>query len=168
LLLAILACALIILAPLPAFAYEVPPPVHRTVDVIIDINALLYVDYQPVPVQFEVTETEMNAGFMDLEDGGTLKWCTNGAWEMWIWRSAWVTDIGDPLLDLSLGYCYTTPYGWSLQDPYPITTTRKRWICYPSGGCYELTDFIWHLGGLSTTTHKGNYGCDVYFELVDP
>lgn len=174
LLLAILAFGIIVLAPLPAFAYEPPTePVEDSVIINVDISAFLWIDYTGEIVQFEVDWHEID----DWEDGSVLVkteddllWCANGDWWINIWRSEWVVigDVGDPNLDLWLEYRYQDEEGDEGGQFYQITTTPTL-IEEGEMGCFGVYDFDWHLKKLNFwETHKGNYQCIVYFDLWDP
>jgi len=174
-LLAILAAGIIVLTSSPAVAYVKPAPVSASVPVPVDVASNICISYQPEPVEFEVTAADMAHGCIQVEyPDSTLKWCSNGPWQLNIWRSGW--DIlppgyGDPNFDLCLGFTYYDPLtGETQQDPVLVGTTPKPngWKCSKNPACRELTDFVWVLCGLTPTTLKGNYGCTVIFEISDP
>lgn len=174
-LLAILVFGIIVLAPLPAFAYD-PPTEGMEVEVVLklDIQAYLWIDYTgDGPIMFEVDWSQID----DLEDGSVLVkteddllWCANGDWWIDIYRSDWeiVGDVGDPNLELWIEYRYQEEEGDNGGQFTHITTTPTK-IEEGVMGCYGVYDFDWHLKKLSIfKTHKGNYTCIVYFELWDP
>lgn len=174
-LLAFLLFGIIVLAPLPAFAYD-PPTDGLEVEVVleVDIQAYLWIDYTGDGcIQFEVDWSQID----DLEDGSVqvqteddLLWCVNGDWWIDIFRSDWevVGDVGDPNLELWIEYRYQEDEGESGGQFTQITTTPTK-IEEGAMGCFAIYDFDWKIKKLSIyTTHKGNYTCTVYFELWDP
>ena len=159
LLLALMACALLLAFPLPAFA------VAEQVDVTVTIGQILEVDYTgPDVIEFVIGLPELLKGSVMLENQGDLLWWSNTApWYITVERTLWETKDGDPDLELRLQVKSGPPDNgpWTDVETYPTV-----WIYGNSTGTGMYEGVDWNINELTWDMQPGTYRCMVTMSIV--
>ena len=160
LLLALLACALFIIIPTPAFA-----DAQDTANVTVSISQILNVAYTGSSViQFNVKSCDLDAGSKTILDQGNINWCSNVApWIIKVQRTGWHTPnkTTDPGLILQVKYGSGSSGNW-----VTINTNATVWIngAGPGTGTFQGVD--WKIKGLKKNMKTGLYWCTVTITIT--
>jgi hypothetical protein len=163
LLMALIACALLVAFPFPAFA------VTDTAQITVTVGPCLQVEYTgPDPIVFHVTKKELDEGSMQIH-GGDLNWWANVApWNIMIERTLWDTVDGDQNLELWLEAHYGPPPPPPPPPPdfIEVTTTAKIWIHGTETGSGTFVGVDWKIKKLNWGMQPGTYWCTVTISIV--